>query len=86
MCAKAVRQTFVNLFNKGLIYRGKRLVNWDPVLQTAVADDEVEHKTVQGNFYYIKYPLVKRQGICNRRHDTAGDDARRYGGCGKSQG
>ncbi len=57
MCAKAVRHTFVNLFKKGLIYRGKRLVNWDPVLQTAVADDEVEHKTVQGNFYYIKYPL-----------------------------
>ncbi|MBU1260552.1 MAG: valine--tRNA ligase [Planctomycetes bacterium] len=58
MCAKAVRHTFVNLFKKGLIYRGKRLVNWDSVLQTAVSDDEVVHKTVQGNFWYIHYPLV----------------------------
>jgi valyl-tRNA synthetase len=63
VCAKAVRHTFVNLFKQGLIYRGKRLVNWDPVLQTAVADDEVEHRTVQGNFYYIKYPLVDDSGF-----------------------
>ncbi|HPS56069.1 MAG TPA: class I tRNA ligase family protein, partial [Sedimentisphaerales bacterium] len=63
MCAKAVRHTFVNLFKKGLIYRGKRLVNWDPSLQTAVADDEVVHKTVQGNFYYIKYPLADGSGF-----------------------
>jgi len=59
VCAKAVRHTFVNLFKKGLIYRGKRLVNWDSVLQTAVSDDEVVHKTVQGNFWYIHYPLVE---------------------------
>lgn len=59
ICAKAVRHTFVNLFKKGLIYRGKRLVNWDSVLQTAVSDDEVVHKTVQGNFWYIHYPLVE---------------------------
>ena len=63
MCAKAVRHTFVNLFRKGLIYRGKRLVNWDSVLQTAVADDEVVHKTVQGNFWYIHYPLVDGGGF-----------------------
>ena len=59
ICAKAVRHTFVNLFKKGLIYRGKRLVNWDSVLQTAVSDDEVVHKTIQGNFWYIHYPLVE---------------------------
>jgi valyl-tRNA synthetase len=79
MCAKAVRQTFVNLFNEGLIYRGKRLVNWDPVLQTAVADDEVEHKTVQGNFYYIKYPLQSGKGhitVATTRPETMlGDTA-----------
>jgi valyl-tRNA synthetase len=79
MCAKAVRQTFVNLFNQGLIYRGKRLVNWDPVLQTAVADDEVEHKTIQGNFYYIKYPLVSGAGyitVATTRPETMlGDTA-----------
>ncbi|MFA6186073.1 MAG: valine--tRNA ligase [Phycisphaerae bacterium] len=63
MCAKAVRHTFVNLFKKGLIYRGKRLVNWDSVLQTAVADDEVVHKTVQGNFWYIHYPLTDGSGF-----------------------
>ncbi len=63
VCARAVRHTFVNLFRQGLIYRGKRLVNWDPVLQTAIADDEVVHETVQGNFYYIKYPLVDGSGF-----------------------
>ncbi|ARN57485.1 valine--tRNA ligase [Sedimentisphaera salicampi] len=57
MCARAVRRTFYKLFSDRLIYKGKRLVNWDPHLQTAVADDEVVHKTVQGNFYYMKYPL-----------------------------
>ncbi|MBN1787593.1 MAG: class I tRNA ligase family protein, partial [Sedimentisphaerales bacterium] len=79
MCAKAVRHTFVNLFKKGLIYRGKRLVNWDSVLQTAVADDEVVHKTVQGNFWYIHYPLVdsdERITIATTRPETMlGDTA-----------
>ena len=63
VCARAVRHTFVTLFKQGLIYRGKRLVNWDPVLQTAVADDEVVHETISGNFYYIKYPLVDGSGF-----------------------
>lgn len=79
MCAKAVRHTFVNLFKKGLIYRGKRLVNWDSVLQTAVADDEVVHKTIQGNFWYIHYPLVDGSGfvtIATTRPETMlGDTA-----------
>ena len=57
MCAKAVRTNFFNLFRDGLIYRGKRLVNWDPATQTVLADDEVEHQTVQGFFWYLKYPL-----------------------------
>jgi valyl-tRNA synthetase len=43
-CARAVRQTFFDLFSQGLIYRGKRLVNWDTFLQTAVSDDEVFRK------------------------------------------
>ena len=55
-CAKAVRATFFNLFKDGLIYRGKRLVNWDPATQTVLADDEVEHETIQGNFWYLRYP------------------------------
>jgi len=59
VCAKAVRSTFFKLFKDGLIYRGKRLVNWDPATQTVLADDEVEHETVQGHFWYLKYPLVE---------------------------
>lgn len=57
VCAKAVRTNFFNLFKDGLIYRGKRLVNWDPATQTVLADDEVEHQTVQGFFWYLRYPL-----------------------------
>ena len=58
ICARAVREAFFRLFRDGLIYRGKRLVNWDPVLQTAVADDEVEDIEVDGHFYYLRYPLM----------------------------
>lgn len=58
VCAKAVRATFFKLFKDGLIYRGKRLVNWDPATQTVLADDEVEHESVAGHFWYLHYPLV----------------------------
>src|SRR3954451_12846522 len=58
--AKAVREAFFRLFKDGLIYRGKRLVNWDPVSQTALADDEVEMEEVDGHFYYLKYPLERQ--------------------------
>jgi len=58
ICARAVREAFFRLFKDGLIYRGKRLVNWDPVTQTALADDEVENEEVAGHFYYLRYPLV----------------------------
>ncbi|HUU17581.1 MAG TPA: valine--tRNA ligase [Sedimentisphaerales bacterium] len=59
VCAKAVRAAFFKLFKDGLIYRGKRLVNWDPATQTVLADDEVEHELVQGHFWYMRYPLVE---------------------------
>jgi len=58
VCAKAVREAFFILFRDGLIYRGKRLVNWDPALQTAVADDECYDEEVDAAFYYLRYPLV----------------------------
>ncbi|MEM6506461.1 MAG: class I tRNA ligase family protein [Planctomycetota bacterium] len=61
-CAKAVREAFFQLFKDGLIYRGKRLVNWDPVSQTALADDEVEMQDIDGNFYYMKYPVCDADG------------------------
>src|SRR2546429_458814 len=57
--ARAVREAFFQLFKDGLIYRGKRLVNWDPATQTALADDEVEMEEVDGHFYYLKYPLTE---------------------------
>jgi len=59
VCARAVRAAFFKLFKDGLIYRGKRLVNWDPATQTVLADDEVEHELVQGHFWYLRYPLVE---------------------------
>ena len=60
--AKAVREAFFRLFKDGLIYRGKRLVNWDPATQTALADDEVENEEVDGHFYYLRYPLTEGLG------------------------
>ncbi|MFG0244707.1 MAG: valine--tRNA ligase [Phycisphaerales bacterium JB052] len=62
ICARAVREAFFQLFKDGLIYRGKRLVNWDPVTQTALADDEVEMEDVDGYFWYMKYPVVDDAG------------------------
>lgn len=58
MCSKAVRRTFLKLFSDGLIFRGKRLVNWDPFLQTAVADDEVFSEDIDGQFWTFQYPVV----------------------------
>ena len=58
ICARAVRHTFFELFKQDLVYRGKRLVNWDTYLQTAVSDDEVTHETVAGHFWHMKYPVI----------------------------
>ena len=55
---KAVLKTFVDLYNDGLIYRDKRLVNWDPKLKTAISDLEVETQNVPGHFWHFKYPLA----------------------------
>ncbi|MGB6086571.1 valine--tRNA ligase, partial [Parvibaculum sp.] len=56
--SKAVLKVFVELYRKGLIYRDKRLVNWDPKLQTAVSDLEVENIEVKGHFWHFRYPLA----------------------------
>jgi valyl-tRNA synthetase len=61
VCARAVRTTFFDLFRQGLIYRGKRLVNWDTFLQTAVSDDEVFHEEVKGHFWHFQYPVIDPQ-------------------------
>ncbi len=52
---KAVIKVFIDLYNKGMIYRGARMINWDPVAKTALSDEEVEHRDVQGKLYYVKY-------------------------------
>jgi len=79
VCAKAVMTTFVRFFEEGLIYRGRRLVNWDVLLQTAVADDEVFHETVTGHLWHIRYPLADGSGhliVATTRPETMlGDTA-----------
>src|SRR5688572_23744624 len=59
MLARAVRETFFKLFRDGLIYRGKRLVNWDVHLQTSISDDEIYHETVKTSLWHIRYPIVE---------------------------
>ena len=56
-CSRAVREVFVNLYNKGLIYRGHRIINWCPRCLTALSDAEVEYKDQPGFFWHIKYPV-----------------------------
>ncbi len=60
--SKAVRTTFVNLYNEGLIYRGERITNWCPRCATALSDLEVNHKELNGNLYYIRYPVKNEPG------------------------
>jgi valyl-tRNA synthetase len=60
--SKAVRTAFVRLYDKGLIYRGERMVNWCPRCRTAISDLEVEHKDISGHLYYMRYPLTGSEG------------------------
>ena len=59
---RAVRESFCRLYERGLIYKGMRLVNWDCVLQTAISDDEIEYVSRKGKLWYLKYPIVGREG------------------------
>ena len=67
VCARAVRETFFKLFKEGKIYRGKRLVNWDTYLQTAVSDDEVFHEPVQGPFLALQVSGGESPSRASRR-------------------
>ncbi len=67
--SESVTEAFIRLFNEGLIYRGKRLVNWDPKLQTAISDLEVENREKKGNTWHIRYPLLS---------DTVSQDGTRF--------
>ncbi|UAT29714.1 valine--tRNA ligase [Bacillus badius] len=77
--SKAVREVFVSLYKKGLIYRGEYIINWDPATKTALSDIEVIYKDVQGAFYHMKYPLADGSGhieIATTRPETMlGDTA-----------
>ena len=78
-CSDAVRHVFVTLYNDGLIYRGKRLVNWDPVLHTALSDLEVLSEEEQGHLWHFRYPLASGDGdlvVATTRPETMlGDTA-----------
>ena len=78
-CSRAVREVFVNLYNKGLIYRGYRIINWCPRCLTALSDAEVDYKDQPGNFWHIKYPIKGEDGyveIATTRPETMfGDTA-----------
>ncbi|MGN6531862.1 MAG: valine--tRNA ligase, partial [Ginsengibacter sp.] len=69
---KAVIKVFVELYKEGLIYRGARMINWDPAAKTALSDEEVEYKDVIGNLYYVKYKVVNdsRPTTDNRQPTT----------------
>ncbi len=77
---KAVIKVFVDLYNKGLIYRGARMINWDPAAKTALSDEEVEYKDVTGKLFYIKYKVAGKTDefitIATQRPETImGDTA-----------
>ena len=75
--SKAVRATFVNLYRKGLIYRGERIINWCPRCATALSDLEVDHQEEQAHLYYIRYPYVEGDGhltVATTRPETLPGD------------
>ena len=61
--SRAVRQVFVELYHKGLIYRGRRIINWCPASQTALSDEEVVHRDTKGHLWYFRYPLADNSGF-----------------------
>ena len=61
-CSKAVREVFVNLYEKGLIYKGSRIINWCPHCVTALSDAEVEYQDKPGYFWHIRYPILGEEG------------------------
>ena len=77
--SKAVKKVFVDMYNKGLIYRGEYIINWDPIARTALSDIEVIHEDIEGKFYHFKYPYADGDGfieIATTRPETMlGDTA-----------
>ncbi|MDD6451186.1 MAG: valine--tRNA ligase [Lachnospiraceae bacterium] len=65
-CSKAVKQVFINMYKKGWIYKGHRIVNWCPVCKTSISDAEVEYKEQASHFWHIKYPLIEDDGSVSK--------------------
>ena len=63
-CSKAVTEVFCNLYEKGYIYKGSRIINWCPVCKTSISDAEVIHEEQEGHFWHINYPVVGEPGRC----------------------
>ena len=78
-CSRAVREVFVNLYNKGLIYRGNRIINWCPHCKTALSDAEVDYQEQDGHFWHMRYPIKGEDGyveVATTRPETMfGDTA-----------
>ena len=83
--SRAVMKVFVQLYKEGLIYRDKRLVNWDPKLMTAISDLEVQQVEVNGYLWHFRYPIEGERQVHHGRDDAARDDARRHRGRGASR-
>ena len=90
--SRAVLKVFVELYREGLIYKDKRLVNWDPKLLTAISDLEVVQVETKGHLWHLRYPIEGKTfdperpvDFHRRRHHAAGDDAGRHRGRGASR-
>ena len=84
--SRAVREVFVRLYEEGLIYRGKYIVNWCPRCETAISDLEVKHEDVAGKLWEIRYPVVGSGRVHHGGDDASGDDAGRYRDRGECEG
>ena len=76
-CSKAVKEVFVNLYEKGLIYRGERMINWCTHCKTSISDAEVEHEEKDGNFWHLRYPFADGTGyieVATTRPETIPGD------------
>ena len=77
-CSKAVREVFVSLYEKGLIYKGSRIINWCPHCVTALSDAEVEYQDKPGHLWHMRYPLADGSRLSGGGHHPAGDHDGRH--------
>lgn len=76
--SESVLKVFVDLYNKGLIYRGVRMVNWDPKALTALSDEEVVYKEEHSKLYYLRYKIEGEDGLCPSSDHPSGDHHGRH--------